>query len=131
MDMHEKICTCLCALLHNLRCISTHDGIGRQPASGSFELSLRLAVPCQVPHQHVLRSMCLMYPQDPHVHFLRHHPLVEGPISGHFHCHMFCIRIYLPLILSIWLNFGFQPLFVYIQNVVCYEFIFCGSCSSC
>ena len=62
-----------------------------------------------------------MYPQDPHVH-----PWMEGPISGHFHFCIFCIRIYLPLLLSIWINFRFWPFIVYIQIVVFYDFAFCS-----
>ena len=38
-----------------------------------------------------------LYPQDPHVHVPRHHPLVEGPILGHFHFCILCIGIHLVL----------------------------------
>ena len=67
-----------------------------------------------------------MYLQDPHVYFQRHYPLAEDPISGHFHFFIFCIRIYLPLFLSNWLNFRFLPLIVYILIAICYVSAFCG-----
>ena len=67
-----------------------------------------------------------MYLQYLHILILRHHPLVEGPISGNFHFHIFCIRINLLLFLSTLLNFEFWPFIVYVQIVVCYVFAFCG-----
>ena len=67
-----------------------------------------------------------MYLQDPHILFLRHHPLAEGPIMGNFHVCILCIRIDLPFILSNWLNFGYLTHIVYVQIIVCYVFAFCG-----
>ena len=57
-------------------------------------------------------------------------PLAEGLSFGHFHFCIFCIRIYPPLLLSIWLNFRFWPLIVYIQIIVWYVFALCGICLS-
>ena len=67
-----------------------------------------------------------MYLPNPHVYFPRHHPVVEDPISKHFHYCIFCVRIYLLLFLSNWLNFWFWPLIVYIQIVIWYVYAFCG-----
>ena len=49
---------------------------------------------------HNLRSSCPLYPQDPHIHILRHHPQAEGPIMENFHFCILCVSIDHPLILS-------------------------------
>ena len=67
-----------------------------------------------------------MYLQDPHVLLPRHHPLAERPILGKFHFHIFCIRIYLLLLLSTLLNLGSWPFKVYVQIIVFYVFAYCG-----
>ena len=67
-----------------------------------------------------------MYPHYSHVCFLRRHPLAMGPISWYFYFYIFWIRILLPLLLCIWLNFRFLSFIVYVKIVVCYDFVLYG-----